>query len=247
MPADPMARVGSLAIEMSSRRGGVALRGGDGAIRVSEFEHGDRRREPLVPAIDELVRGADLRPRDLSVVIVSIGPGGFTGLRIAVATAKGLAEALSIPVVEVPSTLVAAESRRRRSDLRRVMVVAASKRDSAWLHAVEVAPTAVGWRDLRPAATWQRADLAAQGAAWRATAPEALVADEHQSIEVLAELARLGMPAPEPPCLDAGVLLELGERRLAAGEATDPLHLAACYPREPEAVSIWNARHPEDR
>lgn len=247
MAADRAPRVGSLAIELSSRRGGVALRGRTGAIRVSEFEHGDRRREPLVPAIDELVRGAELAPRDLSGVIVSVGPGGFTGLRIAVATAKGLAEALSVPVVGVPSTIVAAEARRRRADLRRLIVVAASKRDSAWLHAVEVAPTAVGWRDLRPAATWRHAELAAQGDAWRATEPEAVLADEHQSSEVLAELARLGMPAPEPPALDAAILLELGERLLAAGEAIDPLHLAACYPREPEAVSLWNERHPEDR
>lgn len=51
--------------------------------------------------IDEVLREAALRPEDLDAVAVGKGPGSYTGLRIGVATAKGLAYALQKPLLSV--------------------------------------------------------------------------------------------------------------------------------------------------
>ena len=96
------ASTGMLAIELSSRVGSVALRDRHGRIAERRFGQGDRTREPLFPEIDSLVRDAGMRQADLRAIGVSTGPGGFTGLRIAVAAAKGMAMALAIPTVAVP-------------------------------------------------------------------------------------------------------------------------------------------------
>ncbi len=57
--------------------------------------------EQLVPAIAGLLERHGLEKRSLSLLAVASGPGSFTGLRVAIATVKGLAEALAIPVVPV--------------------------------------------------------------------------------------------------------------------------------------------------
>ena len=54
--------------------------------------------------IDEILKKNDLRPNQLDAVAVSIGPGSYTGLRVGLATAKGLCYALNIPLIAI-STL----------------------------------------------------------------------------------------------------------------------------------------------
>jgi len=57
----------------------------------------------VLQAVHALLAGAGLGPRDLDGVIVGIGPGGFTGLRIGVATALGLGQGLGVPVTGASS------------------------------------------------------------------------------------------------------------------------------------------------
>ncbi|MTI94117.1 MAG: tRNA (adenosine(37)-N6)-threonylcarbamoyltransferase complex dimerization subunit type 1 TsaB [Firmicutes bacterium] len=64
----------------------------------------------LMPLMDSLFREADAEPRDLHLIAVSRGPGSFTGLRIGIATAKGLGLALDLPVVGVSTLAVLAHN-----------------------------------------------------------------------------------------------------------------------------------------
>ena len=72
-------------------------------------------------AADELLRTAGLEPRELDGIVVGTGPGSFTGIRIGLATARGLALGLGCPVAGV-STLYAFGGGRPVIDARRGQV-----------------------------------------------------------------------------------------------------------------------------
>ena len=59
--------------------------------------------EDLLPEIEALLKRAEIEMRDLDLLIVTKGPGSFTGLRIGMASMKGIASAPSIPLVSIPT------------------------------------------------------------------------------------------------------------------------------------------------
>lgn len=59
--------------------------------------------EKLHIFIQEVLNNQKIKPSDLSAISVSIGPGSYTGLRIGVASAKGLAAGLNIPIIAIPT------------------------------------------------------------------------------------------------------------------------------------------------
>ena len=69
--------------------------------------------ERLMTLIDEILREASVSKNNLEGIAVSIGPGSFTGLRIGLSSAKGLALALGIPLFAVPTLDGIAEQYRR--------------------------------------------------------------------------------------------------------------------------------------
>ncbi|MBI4495323.1 MAG: tRNA (adenosine(37)-N6)-threonylcarbamoyltransferase complex dimerization subunit type 1 TsaB [Deltaproteobacteria bacterium] len=96
-----------LALETSTRTGGVALLEGlPGGLRIigeSLLHLPSSHSTRLMPAIDHLLRQASRSIREVGGIALALGPGSFTGLRIGVATAKGLAYARRIPVAGVPT------------------------------------------------------------------------------------------------------------------------------------------------
>ncbi len=92
-----------VAIETATETVGVAVRTPGGV--QAEFALTGRRRhvETLAPALEHLLAQVGLVPADVGVVAVDIGPGLFTGLRVGVAAAKGLAQSLGIGVVGATS------------------------------------------------------------------------------------------------------------------------------------------------
>ncbi|GHV88607.1 tRNA (adenosine(37)-N6)-threonylcarbamoyltransferase complex dimerization subunit type 1 TsaB [Spirochaetia bacterium] len=91
-----------LALDTASTILSVALSSGDG-IRYIEADAGLKHSEILMEMVDTLMRAASLESRDLELAACMRGPGSFTGLRIGFAAAKGLAAALGIPLVSVPT------------------------------------------------------------------------------------------------------------------------------------------------
>lgn len=87
-----------LALDSSTATGSAAL--GDAAGVHAEVVRSvaGGHSAALLPAVDQVMEAAGVRPRDLAAVVVAEGPGSFTGLRIAGATAKGMLRALQVPL-----------------------------------------------------------------------------------------------------------------------------------------------------
>ena len=92
-----------LGIESSTVQVGCAIGGHEGVL--ASFHAARRRRhvETLVPAIEFTCRQAGVELDELGAIAVDVGPGLFSGLRVGVATAKTLAQALRLPVIGVVS------------------------------------------------------------------------------------------------------------------------------------------------
>ncbi len=99
----PSAPYALVAIETATETVGVAVRTPAGV--QAEFALTGRRRhvETLTPALEHLLAQVGLVPAELGAVAVDIGPGLFTGLRVGVAVAKGLAQSLGIGVIGATS------------------------------------------------------------------------------------------------------------------------------------------------
>lgn len=95
-----------LAIDTATTRAVIALGGPDGVLlEARSWTAGYRHGEELLARIDGLLRDRGTAPASLGGLIVGTGPGAFTGLRVGIATAKGLAHALRLPIAGVPTGL----------------------------------------------------------------------------------------------------------------------------------------------
>ena len=92
-----------LAIESSSLVAGVAIWEDDLITAEYTLNHKITHSQTLLPMVDEICRMTETEPESFDAIAVAAGPGSFTGLRIGVATAKGLGFALGIPMVAVPT------------------------------------------------------------------------------------------------------------------------------------------------
>lgn len=101
-----------LAVDSSTRAAYVALEV-DRCLAAEETvtAHANAS-SALLPAVDRAVRAAGLAPAELSAIVVGGGPGSFTGLRIAAATAKGMVRALGIRLYAYSGLLAAAAAHR---------------------------------------------------------------------------------------------------------------------------------------
>jgi tRNA threonylcarbamoyladenosine biosynthesis protein TsaB len=92
-----------LGIESASAQVGCAVGGHEGVLASFHAARGRRHAEALVPAVDFVCRQARVEPEELGAIAVDIGPGLFTGLRVGIATAKAMAQALRLPMIGVSS------------------------------------------------------------------------------------------------------------------------------------------------
>lgn len=105
----------TLALDTANDRIAVALAGEGKAVARSEVVsrgHAER----LFPLIDDVLAVADAKMESVARIAVNVGPGSFTGIRIAVAAARGLGLALGIPVVGVDALRLTAASLEEPAD-----------------------------------------------------------------------------------------------------------------------------------
>lgn len=228
-----------LGIDTSTTHVGVAL-GVDGAVFAHTSEPAERRHaEMLVPAIDALLRGAGLRPRDLDAVAVGIGPGLFTGLRVGVTTSMVMARALGVPVVAVPTLELLAAP--HAADGRIVASVIDAKRREVFGATFGTGPAGLARRtedavgpapDLADTLEALEADVLVVGDG-AAAHPDAFVGR-----------ARLEVAGPDAAVPDPGVLVLRAFADLAAGAGLDPDAVRPRYLRKSDAELNWERVRP---
>lgn len=235
----------TLAIETSGHEGGVALLDGDTLVAGAGLPRGAQA-ERLPSAIEEALEAAGWAVGRLELVVVSLGPGGFTGVRIGMAAAQGLAFGLEIPLVGVThlELLAAWAHLVTEGEGRLYVALKDARRDEYYLGAWRPGPT--GLAPVVPPSIVP-AGAAAGAAVHDALAPH-LDGEERGAVVLCGdgipraalELARWPEPCrtvnpPRP--VDAAMLLgRLGQtawRRDGAPPLLEPLYLRAPDARRP--------------
>ncbi len=186
-----------------------------------------RHDDALLPAISRLLDAHSMGARDLSRVAVSVGPGGYTSIRIAVTVAKMICEATGALCVPVPTgqVVLAGVSPEIRA-ASTVVVCLAWKRDSVWR---AVAPAGGGL---------QEGEIVALDDVLAGCDTQACLVGEPPLIEMLrARVAVCKSVRIVEPRFSPTQTLTLGARL----QPVDPAALMPMYPREPEAVTKWRA------
>ena len=97
-----------LAIDTSTKMGSIALTDGETHVRELLLNIEITHAEKLLPAIQKILQEAKWDFSMIEGLSLAIGPGSFTGLRIGLATMKGFAQALNLPLVGVSSLMALA-------------------------------------------------------------------------------------------------------------------------------------------
>jgi tRNA threonylcarbamoyladenosine biosynthesis protein TsaB len=92
-----------LAVETATSRQSVAILDGQSLLARSDEDAQGAHARRLIPAIDRLLQSCRLTVSALDGLVVSIGPGSFTGLRVGLATLLGFRQAAGLPLVAVPT------------------------------------------------------------------------------------------------------------------------------------------------
>lgn len=190
-----------------------------GSAALSDVSRGS---DSVMHAVSVLARAHRVEPRSIRRIIVSVGPGGYTALRIATTSAKILADTLGAQLVAVPTHRVASVS--IGPDACPAMITLASKKDRC--HASHLAVD----RTLAELGIVDASVLETQEF-------RSIVADHHLPGSFHERIVALGLDIV-PLRLDARDLLRASE----GIEPIDPLRCAPIYAREPDAVTQWRSR-----
>jgi tRNA threonylcarbamoyladenosine biosynthesis protein TsaB len=210
-----------LAIDTSTSACSCAL-WRDGAIaarRLAVMARGQS--EALMPMVAEVMAEAGLGFDNLDLLAVTVGPGAFTGLRIGLAAARGLALASNLPLAGISTPLaVAAAIPMNQRQGRTLLSVIDSRRDEAWVQAFTADLTPLGEVEaLLPAQVAERYPMPVVVAGDGAAGLLPLLAD--------------ALAADSPGWPDAAQVAGLAARHWAAGTALPPEPL---YLRPPDVT-----------
>jgi tRNA threonylcarbamoyl adenosine modification protein YeaZ len=168
-----------LAVETSSRIGSVALASGPNLLAERSFSAPLRHSMEVLPSIKGLLERFGRGPQDIRQIHIDVGPGSFTGLRIAVAMAKAmnLAHGVEIVTVDTLDTIAANVSGDRDwgGPVERLAVVLDAKRDQFFAAVYERVAPAGQPRGLEAADDPGYQIPAPDCGIWRKIAPDCLI------------------------------------------------------------------------
>ena len=224
-----------LALDTATDRASVALGTGMGDAVEETLTGARRHASGLLPMVDRLLGRAGVELESVRGVVLSDGPGSFTGLRVGASVAKALVRARGLEVRSAPSLMVRAASHAGRGEV--ALAVADALRGEVYAAAYRFGPDAV--ETLLPPSVWRVERLIAE-----APRADRIVGDAPPEI-----LARLGAWAGREVVSGADAapravwLLEL-LHRAGATRAIANLDLwEPEYGRPAEAQARWEQAH----
>ncbi len=211
-----------LAVDTSTLWVGLALYDGTQVVGEEIWQTHHHHTVELAPALNNILARSGITARDLRALAVALGPGSFTSLRIGLGLIKGMAYALHLPMVGVPTLDFLASSRPVR-DLPMAAVLQAGR-----------GRLAVGWYHNQ-AGAW-----AADGDATVMTVEElaqsvrepTLICGELSAVErqtLSRKRKNVILASPAQSLRRPSYLAEVAWRRWQAGRVDDPLSLAPIY------------------
>lgn len=220
-----------LILETSGRVGQVAVAEGENLRARRTLDEARRHARDLAPAVAELLAGQGWQPRDVEAVLVSRGPGSYTGLRVGLMSAKTFAFATGCALIAVET--FAAVALQAPADVQRLDVLADAQQDKVYVQAFARSDPAAA---LVPTSPLAIAPFAEWLQRWT---PDVRVSGPGLRV--------VGTRLPTGAALDpelweprAESVLQLGLARLRAGERDDLWTLEPLYLRPSSAEEKWD-------
>lgn len=215
-----------LALSTSTSRGGAAVLGAGASAYADLAGHAER----IFTAIDAAIEGAGITRASLTAVACDIGPGSFTGVRVGVATAKGIAIGLGLKVIGVPSLAAMAaaafgEGAASEHDL--VLAAIDAKKGEVFVAVYDASLAAVVPPEARPA---EVASIRMEPADGR----RVVVVGEVAAALGMSRVTR-GLSLDSP---DAAWIARRAAIVLERGGACDPAQIEPLYGRAPDALPM---------
>jgi tRNA threonylcarbamoyladenosine biosynthesis protein TsaB len=231
-----------LAIDTATRWTGLALHNGDTLLAESGWHSRQNQTIELAPAVQMMLDRQQVTAADLTAVAVALGPGSYTGLRVGVGLAKGLALANQTALVGVPTLDIVAAALTQhlkpivRQILPSLIVVAEAGRSRicAGSYQWERGRNG-GWKPESEPVITSWPDLLAE------VDPSTLFAGEisPEAAKLIRQAAkRFKIFAPSVNPRRAAHLAEIGWQRVRRRQVDDAAELAPLYLRDPAGLPI---------
>ena len=223
-----------LGIESATSRVGCAIGGPNGVLASRESAEPRRHAESLVPQIAETLEESGVEVAEIEVVAVDVGPGLYTGLRVGIATAVTMADALGAAMVPVTSLEVVAHQARHSCGHRRIDAIIDARRGELF-HAA-FGPNG---DPINDPAVFDPAELSTMLAQ---EAPETVLVGDGVGAH-LQIFTRSGFSTDRSSAYpSAEAIVELASASAAAGRSVSPAAITPLYLRGPDAQPIGAAR-----
>ncbi len=223
-----------LALDTSTRLAGCALYDeGRGLMAEYNWHSANRHTVELMPQAAHMLAQAGVRPADLQAVAVALGPGSFTGLRVALAAAKGIALATGARLIGVP-TLDAVAYPHQNAPTPVIALIQAGRGRVCW---ALYAHGPAGWGPQTPYQL-STVEALAQTVTRPTTFAGELLAADRETLLNWCGRPRAQILSPALAMRRAGYIAELAWRRLMAGQFDDPATLSPIYLHEPPQPKV---------
>ncbi len=211
-----------VAIDTSTQWIGIALYDGNRVLAEHSWRSKNYHTVELIPAIADMLAKCQVKPDQLTGIGVALGPGSFTGLRIGLSAAKGLALGQNLPIVGVPSLEILAAS---QPGLRRPMIalLEVGRGRYAWARYRYKKPS---WGQISEMQVDDIKTIAAT-----ITSPVYVVGDMGaEERQIMGRKWKTSQLAPASQCVRRpSVLAELAWEKLQVGHADDVVSLSPIY------------------